>query len=126
MTYSSRKITVTYMVMFALIFNAITSSVAYAGSMSGPGGVLLCTSQGYKWVKVDDQSRSSEQTQQHCKLCLFPSSEDNTNDFIADAKTASPIEIRTRLRLNNWQPLLKNQLADLIAQGRAPPINIHI
>jgi len=108
-------------VMFALIFNAITSTAAYAGV--GSNEMLFCTSQGYQWIKVEDQTSSSERAQQHCKLCLFPASEDNVSDAdVSTARRSLFIQSVTQ-SFKNVYPLLKARFAKLIAQGRAPPIN---
>jgi len=109
--------------MFALIFNAVTSSVAYSKNGLGQSGEIFCTSQGYEWIKVDKETSVSEQVQQHCEMCLFPASENNLDDFILD-NSASPIFAcaQTSAILDSSRPLAAHT-AFLVAQGRAPPIS---
>jgi hypothetical protein len=122
MNRSSRQLATFYLVMFALIFNAISSSAAYAESGSGKNGVLLCTSQGYQWVNVDSDSSSGEQAQQHCKLCLFPPSDDSFEPIIATCDSSLSFDDNGHQAKEQRHTIFKLRFARLTPQGRAPPL----
>lgn len=115
------KISTIYLVIFALIFNAITSTVAFGGTGGGPNEVLLCTSSGYKWVNIDDLPTSEQNTQQHCKLCLFPPSDDNSDDFILPSSTAIKFSLSDNKLSASPNASIKTRFTYLVAHSRAPP-----
>lgn len=125
MNRSNRQLATFYLVMFALIFNAISSSAAYAGSALGKNGVLLCTSIGYKWVNVESDTSSSEQAQQHCKLCLFPPNDESFEPVIAGADLSLLLGDAKGKNTELYHKVLQPRLARLTPQGRAPPVNTH-
>lgn len=110
-----------YMLVFALIFNAISSAAAYAGDVANQNRVLLCTSQGYEWVKVGTDSETGQSTQLHCKLCLFPPNDDNASDFIAESYASTIFFNSQPLVPEIAYPLFKTRFAHQLAQSRAPP-----
>lgn len=105
--------------MFALIFNAVTSSVVYGVEQNG---VLICTSQGYKWLKVENETSETERAQQHCKLCLFPPSEEHFDDVIANTSVDSSFSFEQITGFSLEYQVI-SRFAYLVAQGRAPPLN---
>ncbi len=123
MNRTSLKLATIQMVMFVLIFNAVTSSVAYAGTVLGQQSTLFCTSQGYKRVDVKSGISVSDQVQQHCKVCLSPSSEDNISDLIANTDSSFVLLANKDQARHTALSFVRPRLAHLIAQGRAPPIN---
>jgi len=122
MNRSNRKLTTIYLVMFALIFNAVTSSVAYG--MAERNGMLLCTSQGYKLVQVENETSPTERVQQHCELCLFPPSDECFEPFIADIDSPFLLAARQTSSANSVLQIAKTRYSYLFAQGRAPPLSI--
>ncbi len=123
MNHSNRQLATFYVVVYALIFNAITSSFVYAGSGSGQKSVLFCTSQGYKWVQVDSDENVSERAQQHCKLCLFPPSDEPFEYLVAGSNSAHSFDAPGVESPGVFPTSFKLRFAYLIAQGRAPPLN---
>lgn len=109
-----------YLVIFALIFNAVTSTVAF-GANNSSDQVLLCTSSGYKWVSVDNLPESKPNAQQHCKLCLFPANDENHDVFAFLSKTPFIASQSTGQFSLSLYPSIKARFAHFIAQGRAPP-----
>ncbi len=107
--------------MFALIFNAVTSSVAYSKNGLGQGSEIFCTSQGYEWITVETETSVSEQVQQHCELCLFPASENHLDDFILDRSANSIYACAQTSAHRNSSRQIIARFTFLIAQGRAPP-----
>jgi len=120
MNHSARRITTIYLVMFALIFNAITSSSVNASSTNG---VLLCTTQGYKWVNVESDDNSKQQTLQHCKICLFPSSDDHFDDLVADSGKILLPSNNSHQTSKTLPRVFRARFAYSIRQIRAPPVN---
>jgi len=106
--------------MFALIFNAMTSS-AMASSV-GQNGMLLCTSQGYQWVNVEQGNNVIEQAQEHCQACLFPHSDDSSADLISSAyRNTFPKQVNRILLLADDAAVVQ-QARFTLSPSRAPPI----
>jgi hypothetical protein len=111
-----------YMLVFALIFNAMTSASVYASDIANQSRVLFCTSQGYEWVNVETDSETGQSTQLHCKLCLFPPNDDNVSDFIVESYASTIFANSQPLADEIAHPLFKIRFAHQLAQSRAPPI----
>ncbi|GHA20903.1 hypothetical protein GCM10008090_33540 [Arenicella chitinivorans] len=55
-----------------LVLLMLVNTLAAATQSSTPTQVLLCTSQGYQWVSIEEQGSSeSKQSVYHCAFCLF-------------------------------------------------------
>ncbi len=119
----ARQLHTIYLVMFALLFNAMTSS-AMASSL-GENGMLLCTSQGYKWVNVEQDGKTVEQAQEHCQACLFPHNDDSPSDLInsASANTFSKLASNDLLLASDIALLQRDNFA--LHLSRAPPVFSH-
>ena len=126
MTYSRKQTRTVYAVLFAFLVNALVPSYAFSADENSPKEMLLCTSQGYKWVTVvDDSNTSSNQKgSQHCKLCLFPSKSDHIDYQWVGSHLNTKIANLAVISANSPKLLLKIQFAQLLAQGRAPPIAV--
>jgi len=113
----------TLLVIFVLIFNAVTSNVAFGAADSSLNQVLLCTSSGYKWVNIDELPGSKGKAKQHCALCLFPPNDDN--DAQLNALLSSVLidfNVLGQQDLSNIDAhTLHTRYRHSLAQGRAPP-----
>ena len=116
------QIKTVYVVIFALLINAITSTGALAALNSGTQSVLLCTSQGYKWVTVDSETPKTSNANQHCKACLFPQSDTNSDDFIGSEFVCMAKEANQSGIVSAKDIVVHRQIEYALAQGRAPPI----
>ena len=120
---STKKTTTIYLVIYALIFNAVTSSMAFGGPGSlGKEGVLFCTSSGYQWVTVDVEPESGSSVKQHCKLCLFPPLDDNFDHILQPQEADIEFTTRRQISLTRSTTPKRAQFIYLLAQGRAPPL----
>ena len=119
----ARQLHTIYLVMFALLFNAMTSS-AMASSL-GENGILLCTSQGYQWVNDEQDGNTVELAQKHCQACLFPHNDDSSADLInsAAANTFSKLTSNDLLLSSDIAPLQRDSFA--LHLSRAPPVFSH-
>lgn len=63
----------------AFLYNSLAP--ALAGQLEDDNRVLLCTSQGYKWVSLDVQSTETSRSDVRCALCLVP---DDNADLVID------------------------------------------
>ncbi|GAA6136826.1 hypothetical protein NBRC116583_05730 [Arenicella sp. 4NH20-0111] len=113
-----------YVVIFALILNAITSTGAFAAANSGSQSVLLCTSQGYQWVEVESDSVGTQQPSQHCKLCLFPPSDDAFDKYLTSHPYNDVTLEESKLKQAATTTVVLSTFAYFLAQGRAPPIRV--
>jgi len=118
---STHQIKTVYVVIFALLINAITSTGAFAALSSDGQMVLLCTSQGYEWVKVDSDTSNSLDTTQHCKLCLFPQSDNSVDGLVSAHSFISYDALHNQQSVFGEQSFLATQDYYFLAQGRAPP-----
>ena len=120
---STTKTATIYLVIYALIFNAVTSSLAFGGpgSMSKEG-VLFCTSLGYQWVTVDVKPESENSIKQHCKLCLYPPVDDGFDSILYPLDSRIEFTARQQLLLSQLVTPRRSQFVYLLAQGRAPPL----
>ena len=119
MNRSAKQLNIVALLMFALIFNAM-SSTAMAG-VAGENGVLLCTSQGYKWLNVDKSSDKSNKIQKHCQLCLAPQG-DTSDDNILFAAVLLKSQFAAHNGLSFSHVYIRpHHNVYQLAQGRAPP-----
>lgn len=111
-----------YIVAIALLFNALFATSAMAMGAAGSESVLLCTSQGYKWVELDENTASGE-GQKHCELCLFPPLDDSSDALhhttLADVSPSCDVNRYFVSEYDRFKHRFQNQLA----QGRAPPLS---
>lgn len=121
MKSSASQIKTVYVVIFALLINAISSTGALAALNSGTQSVLLCTSQGYKWVTVDSETPKTSNANQHCKACLFPQNDTNSDDFIGSEFVCVAKEANQRGTISATDIVVHHRTAYSLAQGRAPP-----
>jgi len=112
-----------YMIFAAFLINAASAVYASPLSERGLNQVLLCTSQGYQWVSIDDDT-TEHRTSTHCPLCLAPSDSDNENGLLSPNTTRlfslflSTATFRADLSFyNKLTPYF-------LAQGRAPPFKL--
>ena len=114
-----------YLLTLALLFNAVAPVLAYAGSAdSASNKVLLCTSQGYQWVMLDeqiDQNSTAPQTSaKHCVLCIG-------GDNVADSSLLISVDFNQvffsqhPLSLIDQYPHLQSLFIAQLAHSRAPP-----
>lgn len=83
--------------------------------------MLLCTSQGYQWVKAENKGNTVEQAQEHCQACLFPPNDDSPADLLGSAApTTFPAQAGKPLLLASDIALIQRERYALSA-SRAPP-----
>ena len=120
---SGNKTATIYLLIYALIFNAVSSPMAFGGAGSmGKESVLFCTSAGYQWLSIDAQPESEDSIKQHCKLCLFPPIDDSLDSIIHSPQASAQFAIRKYISLSRLATPKRAQLIYLLAQGRAPPL----
>jgi len=112
---SSLKKLVSRILLAAILINAIGSVSAGVTNKS----VLLCTSQGYKWVNVEDDNNTTHQIA-GCELCITSSNDDLENCIDTDSmlsvlsvisQTHKAVGFDSETTISKY----------FIAQGRAPP-----
>ncbi len=83
----------------SLVLLMLVNTLAAATQSSTPTQVLLCTSQGYQWVSIEEQGSSeSKQSVYHCAFCLL-----NTD-----------VDLPVIIRQSDWSgPVLTHQFAHI-------------
>jgi len=105
---------IAHFLLAAMLVNAVGSASASIFQKS----VLLCTSLGYEWVTVEEETNSSS-LMSHCDVCITSFSDDDSEIeafYVADL----PVQIQTKLKSDISLKRFNSQY--LIAQGRAPPV----
>ena len=118
------KFATVQLLLFVLIFNTVTSSLAYGGGVLGQKGSLYCTSQGYQWLSVESEANFGEQVDRHCKACLFSYSGDGSDDLVAIVYTSSLSYDSQYQAGETSAPFALKRHAYFNAQGRAPPTTL--
>lgn len=107
-----------YLLLLAFICNALTP--AFAGQLNSTNKVLLCTSQGFEWVELEQAQLGSEPVEQHCVYCTAPNDDPvpdqldlvDAIQFYAQSQQVYPASLTTAA--------LQQQLA-FFTDSRAPP-----
>jgi len=119
MNKPTKQLNIIALLMFALIFNAM-SSTAMAG-IAGENGVLLCTSQGYKWVDVEQSFDKSNKIQKHCQLCLVPQGDSSDDSVLSSSEYLHTLRVTDNVFAFSNVYIKPTHNSYQLAQGRAPP-----
>ena len=121
MSRATRKAATLYIVLIALFFNTATSMAVSGTNVQSGDKVLLCTVQGFQWVSLDDADDSTQHAAQHCKICLFPVSDESASDyFFYSPQLAAFVNVVNTVLFDNPASLGLESFYSF-AQGRAPP-----
>ena len=126
MRIRAHNLSILYLLILAFSFNAVAPAFAYSSIGDTPNNrVLLCTSQGYQWVTLDErieQNTSSETSTSHCVLCIG-------GDNVADSALLTSLDFNylfasaEPLELTDHYPRLQSLFIAQLADTRAPPQN---
>ena len=105
------------LLLVTLLFNGFAP--AFASQFAASTGVLLCTSQGYKWVVLDKPSTEPQQHEVRCLLCLGVGDDDSAAIVRHDSLSFPPF-LRAEQPLPPVQSEFRHNPA-FFPLSRAPP-----
>ena len=104
--------------IFALLFNGIAP--VFAAEYRLADKVLLCTSQGYRWVSIAEEKTDPAPSNAHCVLCLI-SDDDPSSDLISTYDLAPPLPELALARTSLGMAPAYGDAPAFHTSNRAPP-----